>query len=190
MSLAGPIQYIGSEEYLLAEQSRDIRHEYVAGELFAMAGAGEVHNRIAGNLFFHIRSATRGTPCGVFISDMKVRVESHDAFYYPDVLLTCDPEDGASLYKSAPCFIAEVLSPSTEIIDRREKLIAYRTLDALRYYLLVSQTSRRVECYEREESGVWRHRILEQDGELRFDCGDQRLTLTLADLYEDVVMAS
>ncbi|MBK1718035.1 Uma2 family endonuclease [Thiocystis violacea] len=190
MSLAAPIQYIDPEDYLLDEQSRDIRHEYVAGELFAMAGAGEVHNRIAGNLFFHIRLVTRGTPCGVFMTDMKVRVDSHDAFYYPDVVLTCDPEDGASLYKSAPCFIAEVLSPSTESIDRREKLIAYRTLEALRYYLLVSQTSRRVECYERDESGVWGHRVLEADGELSFVCGDRRFVLTLADLYEDVVLVS
>lgn len=99
-----------------------------------MAGAGEAHNRIAGNLFSYLRAATRGTTRGVFISDMKVRVMAHDAFCYPDVLLTCDPDDRESLYKSAPCLIAEVLSPSTEVIDRREKLIAYRALPSLRDY--------------------------------------------------------
>ncbi|HYN79752.1 MAG TPA: Uma2 family endonuclease, partial [Lamprocystis sp. (in: g-proteobacteria)] len=136
---------ISVEEYLQGEPASPIRHEYIAGQVFAMAGAGEAHNRIAGNLFFHLRAATRGTPCGVFINDMKVRVTTHDAFYYPDVLLTCDPRDRESLYKEAPCLIAEVLSPSTEVIDRREKLIAYRTLEALRYYLLVAQDRRRVE---------------------------------------------
>ncbi len=109
------------DAYLQGELSSDTRHEYVAGQVFAMAGAGEAHNRIAGNLFFHLRSATRGTPCGVFISDMKVRVKAHEAFDYPDVLLTCDPDDRESLYKTAPCLIAEVLSPSTEVIERRAK---------------------------------------------------------------------
>ena len=154
-----------------------------------MAGAGEVHNRLSLNIAFHLRAATRGTPCGVFISDMKVRVAAHDAFYYPDVLLTCDPQDRESLYKVAPCLIAEVLSPSTEVIDRREKLIAYRTLDALRYYLLVAQDRRRVELYRRTADGGWRHEIID-DGTLVFDCADLHLGFSLADIYEDVVLTA
>ena len=178
---------ISIEDYLRGEQSSDIRHEYVAGQVFAMAGAGEAHNRIAGNLFFHLRAATRGTPCGVFISDMKVRVEAHDSFYYPDVMLGCDPADSEPLYKRAPCLIAEVLSPSTEIIDRREKLIAYRALASLRYYLLVSQDRRLVEIYRRDADGGWRYEIVE-DGALNFDCADLELGFTIADLYEDVAL--
>ncbi len=189
MSLAEKIPQIDPDEYLTAEQSSDIRHEYVAGQLFAMAGAGETHNRISLNLAFHLRAAARGTPCGVFISDMKVKVEKHDAFYYPDVLLTCDRDDSASLYKQSPCLIAEVLSPSTEIIDRREKLIAYRTLSSLRYYLLISQERRQAEVYSLDANGSWRHQVFEQDGEIQIRCGDLDIAFSLADVYEDVELA-
>ncbi|MDX1605623.1 MAG: Uma2 family endonuclease [Candidatus Competibacterales bacterium] len=188
MASTAPIPHLGIDDYLHGEQTGDVRHEYIAGQVFAMAGADENHNRIAGNLFFHLRAATRGTPCAVFISDMKVRVAAHDAFYYPDVLLTCDPGDREPLYKTAPCLIAEVLSPSTEIIDRREKLIAYRALASLQDYLLIARDTRRVERYHRSDDGGWCHEILEQDGELSFDCGGLRIGLTLADLYEDVAL--
>lgn len=187
MTQPAALHHIGLDDYLQGELASDIRHEYVAGQVFAMAGAGEVHNRIAGNLFFHLRAATRGTPCGLFISDMKVRVAAHEAFYYPDVLLTCDPHDRESLYKTSPCLIAEVLSPSTEIIDRREKLIAYRALASLRDYLLVAQDSRRAERFRRTEAGDWRHEILD-DGVLTFTCGGLEVRLSVAELYEDVVL--
>ena len=187
MSQSALSRPVDIDAYLQGELSSDIRHEYVAGQVFAMAGAGEAHNRIAGNLFFHLRSATRGTPCGVFISDMKVRVKAHEAFYYPDVLLTCDPDDRESLYKTAPCLIAEVLSPSTEVIDRREKLIAYRSLPSLRDYLLIAQDCRRVEWYQRDAAGDWRHAIVE-DGTLSFVFGDVSVNFPVADLYEDVVL--
>jgi hypothetical protein len=74
-----------------------------------MAGAGEVRNRIARNPFCHLRAPTRGPPCAVFISDMKVRVGGYDAFYYPDVLLTCEPSEREALYKIAACLIAKVM---------------------------------------------------------------------------------
>jgi Uma2 family endonuclease len=189
MNLPAQVHPLSVADYLQGEQHSDVRHEYVAGQVFAMAGAGEAHNRIAGNLFFHLRAATRGTPCGVFISDMKVRVAAHDAFYYPDVVLGCDPADNASLYKSAPCLIGEVLSPSTEVIDRREKLLAYRALASLRYYLLVSQDRRLVEVYRREPQVGWCYEVIEApDGELAFDCGGLDIRFRLADLYEDVAL--
>lgn len=178
---------ISVEEYLEGEQRGDIRHEYIAGQVFAMAGASEAHNRIAGNLFFHLRAATRGTPCGVFISDMKARVAAHESFYYPDVLLTCAPDDADPFFKQAPCLIAEVLSPSTELTDRREKLIAYRALPSLRHYLLIAQDRRSVEHYARDADSGWRYRAYDVEGIIELDCPPLRPTLTLADLYEDVV---
>ena len=174
------------QEYLEGEQRSDIRHEYLAGQVFAMAGAGEKHNRIAGNLFFHLRAATRGKPCGVFISDMKLLVEQNDAYYYPDVMLTCDPADSESLYKRLPCLIVEVLSPSTEAIDRREKLIAYRNLSSLRYYLLVSQEKRQVECYVRDAENRWRLTVCDNEGTLEIICDDLKVNFSLDDIYEDV----
>ena len=186
MSIPASCLPLDVDEYLRGEQDSPIRHEYVAGHTHAMAGADEAHNRISLNMAFHLRAATRGTPCAVFISDMKVRVTACDAFYYPDVLLSCEPGDLKALYQTAPCLIAEVLSPSTEAIDRREKLIAYRTLPSLRYYLLVAQDRRWVEVYTREADGDWRHTV-QADGALTFDCGGLSLGLTLADLYEDVI---
>jgi len=187
MSLPAHMSPLSVAEYLQGEQQSEVRHEYVAGQVFAMAGAGETHNRISLNLAFHLRAATRGTPCATFISDMKVRVEAHDAFYYPDVLLACEPADSESFYKRAPCLIAEVLSPSTEVIDRREKLLAYRALASLRYYLVVSQDRYLVEVYRRDPDGGW-HYDAYQDGELAVDCGGLAIRFTLADLYEDVVI--
>ena len=180
---------LAANDYLEAEQRSDIRHEYVAGEVYAMVETGERHSRIVSNVFFHLRSATRGTTHGAFMIDMKVRVAAADAFYYPDVLLTCDPGDDAPLYKTAPCLIAEVLSPATEVIDRREKLIAYRTLEALRYYLLVAQDMKRIELYERQDDGGWVHTLYEDEGKLAFSCGDLSIQFSLADVYEDVVFA-
>jgi Uma2 family endonuclease len=187
MNLPAQAPHISIDDYLDGEQQSDVRHEYVAGQVFAMAGAGKNHNRISLNLAFHLRAATRGTPCATFISDMKVRVQAHDAFYYPDVLLGCDPEDNEPLYLRSPCLIAEVLSPSTEVIDRREKLLAYRALASLRYYLLVSQEQPRVEVYRRDPDGGWRYDAHDA-GELTIDCGGTPIRLNLADLYEDVVL--
>lgn len=177
---------IPPDEYLAGEQNSDIRHEYLAGQVFAMAGAGEKHNRIAGNLFFHLRAAARGKPCGVFISDMKLRVVQNDAYYYPDVMVTCDPNDSESLYKRSPCLVVEVLSPSTEAIDRREKLMAYRGLPSLRYYLLVSQETRQVECYARDVEQRWLMTVCENEGALEFLCDDFKANFSLDDVYEDV----
>lgn len=174
------------QEYLEGEPLSDIRHEYLAGAVYAMAGAGEKHNRVAGNLFFHLRAATRGKPCGVFMNDMKVRVAQADSFYYPDVLVTCDPLDTDAYYKQFPCLIAEVLSPSTEAIDRREKLLTYRKLPSLTHYLLLSQEQRRVEWYARDDQGRWLLTVLEGRGVLDLLCQGLSVQVTLDDLYEDV----
>ena len=179
---------LDSENYLQGEQFSEVRHEYVAGQVYAMTGATEAHNRIAINLGFQLRAAARGTPCGVFLSDMKVRVEASDAFYYPDVVLTCEPQDPRALFKRGPCLIAEVLSDSTELTDRREKLVGYRTLASLQDYLLIAQDRRRVERYHRTEDGRWQHELFEHAGELPIHCGEVALTLTLDDLYEDVAL--
>jgi Uma2 family endonuclease len=187
MSLPAEHRTISVADYLAGEQQSQVRHEYLDGEVRAMAGADEAHNRISLNLAFHLRAATRSQSCAVFIKDMKVRVEAEDRFYYPDVLLTCEPSDPESLFKAAPCLIAEVLSASTEATDRGEKLLAYRTIESLRWYLLLAQDRQRVEVYRRAEDGGWRYEVHEQ-GELRLECGGLALCLALADLYEDLSM--
>lgn len=190
MNLPAQKYQVSVEEYLDGEQKSEIRYEYIAGEVFAMAGAGEKHNRIAGNFFFHLRAAARGKPCGVFISDMKVRVTQREAFYYPDVMVACDPQDAAPLYKEAPCLIVEVLSPATETTDRREKLLAYRTLDSLRYYLLVAQDTRRIEIYQRNDHDQWLYQVVEDAGGIEIACDGFQAAFTLDEVYEDVRMSN
>ncbi|MCS6787639.1 MAG: Uma2 family endonuclease [Thiobacillaceae bacterium] len=174
------------EDYLRLEERAGVKHEYVDGELYAMAGASARHNRIAGNAFFHFRAATRGGPCAAFIADMKLRVEAVNAFYYPDVMLCCDPADDHPLYKTAPCVVVEVVSPATAQIDRREKWQAYRRLVSLRAYVLVESERRQAEFYLREDDGGWRHGVLAEDAVLNLRCGPLSLSLGLDDLYEDV----
>lgn len=142
---------ITPEEYLQGELCSDIRHEYVNGEVHAMVGASEAHNLIAGNLHSALHQHLRGTPCRVFMSDMKVRVG--DIFYYPDVLVSCSEKDVHPYYKIEPILIIEVISPSTEIKDVLEKRIAYQSLASLQEYVLANQGKQEVKVYRRAENG-------------------------------------
>jgi Uma2 family endonuclease len=86
---------------------------------------------------------------------MKVHIEAADAFYYPDIVVSCEPRDDKALFLKAPLLIVEVLWPATENIDRREKRLAYQRLESLREYVLAAQDTRRVEVYRKRESGNW-----------------------------------
>ena len=172
-------------DYLDGERRAKEKHEYIAGEIFAMAGASERHNRIAGNIFFHLRLATRGHSCRAFMADMKLRIASHRSYYYPDVMLVCDDSDNHPIYKTAPCFIAEVLSPSTATTDQREKWLHYQAIPSLRYYLLVDADHLSARLLTRMAEDRWTEQILDREDFIEIACGDARLTLTLDDLYED-----
>lgn len=178
------------EEYLAEEAAASVKHEYVDGVAYAMAGAGERHNRIAGNAFFHFRSATRGKSCGAYMADMKLRLQEQNLFYYPDVMLACDPEDDHPLYKTRPCVIVEVLSPSTASTDRREKWQAYRSLPSLLGYLMADSEVRRAEFYLRDAGGAWQHGQLQENTVFTVQCGTVQVALSLDDLYEDVQVPS
>lgn len=149
---------LGADDYLAWEQEQPCRHEYIDGEVFAMSGASDAHGTAALNLAALLRNALRGTPCKPFIADMKVQVVAANSFYYPDILVTCDPRDRtpeASHVKQHPCLIVEVLSPSTEAYDRGNKFAAYRQLEALQEYALVSLEARRIEIFRRDATGHW-----------------------------------
>ncbi|WP_018076486.1 Uma2 family endonuclease [Thiobacillus denitrificans] len=98
MSQAHVHSPIGEADYLHREEAATSKHELVDGDIFAMAGASERHNRIAGNIFFHLRSATRGKNCRAFMADMKLRLASGSTYYYPDAMLVCDPADDHTIY--------------------------------------------------------------------------------------------
>jgi Uma2 family endonuclease len=143
------------EEYLELEGTSAERHEYVAGRVFAMVGATDAHNVIAGNLYRYIYDPVRDAGCHIYGSDMKLRVEAAQSFYYPDLMVTCEPFEPQSIFKSAPCLVIEVLSPSTMDVDRREKLIAYRHLTSLTEYVLVYQDKKQIELYRKDAQGDW-----------------------------------
>ncbi|MHB8759854.1 MAG: Uma2 family endonuclease [Thiobacillus sp.] len=166
------------------EETASVKHELVGGEIYAMAGASERHNRIALNIAFHLRTATRGKPCRAFMADMKLRLAASATYYYPDAML-CDPADDHPIYKQSPRFIAEVLSPATATVDVREKWAAYRGLASLRYYLLVDSERLWARVFFRDAHDAWFEQELSADDRVDVACDGTRLTLTLDDLYED-----
>ena len=170
-------------DYLAGELISDIKHEYINGEVFAMAGAKRTHNLIAGNIFAALHNHLRGTPCQVFNSDMKVGVltATDDIFYYPDVQVSCE-KNGNDHYNAEPKLIVEVLSDSTERKDRVEKFYTYRKLASLEEYVLVAQDCLRVEIYRRRNG--WDLELL-GEGQ-RFQLESVELPLTVADVYQDV----
>ncbi len=186
MMEAANIALINNEEYLQGELESDVRHEFYDGYVYAMAGAGAKHNIISGNFYSLLRQKARGTKCQTFIADMKLYIPDLNRFYYPDILLACDPDDNNEYYKQNPCLIIEVLSPSTENIDRREKLHAYQNIDSLKEYLLVSQEKMQIEIYRRSGK-FWQYLLLEkEDDVLQLSCLEIELSLT--DIYEEVFL--
>ena len=177
--------YITEQDYLEGEKTAEFRHEYVDGQIYAMAGTSIRHNDIALNIAFALRSATRGTPCKVNASDVKVRVQRSKAYYYPDVIVGCQRDEADEYYLEKPCLIVEVTSKSTEWKDFTEKLIAYQKLASLQVYLIVAQDQPQVTLFYRDAEGAWdvaRFDSLEQT--ITLPCPEA--TLTLADIYEGV----
>jgi Uma2 family endonuclease len=174
---------VSVEDYLALEEASPVRHEYLAGEVYALAGASMAHNQIAGNIFAALRAAARGGPCRVTMSDVKVRADEK-LFYYPDVMTVCEPGGYDRLVVTKPCLLVEVTSPSTETIDRREKMLAYTRIESLKSYLIVAQDERWVERYWRDEEGAWRQATLWREGRVPFPCPE--VALTLDEIYEGV----
>ncbi len=177
------------KEYLELEQTSEIRHEYLGGQVFAMSGGSKEHNTISLNIASRLRSHLRGGSCSVFMADMKVNIplnsrHNKSIFYYPDVVVSCDSDDKDRFSLNYPCLIIEVLSASKEITDKREKLVNYRNLDSLQEYVLVSQDEIKVEVYRQDNQGNWLIQTLGKDDEFRLD--SINLTLTMAEIYEDV----
>jgi len=183
MSNALKKTFLSEDEYLEGEGLAQQRSEFVRGEVYAMTGGSARHNRISLNLSMRLDAASRGTPCEVFMADMKVRLPAHQAFYYPDVFVACRPDDDHPLYRSAPCLIAEVLSPSTAKIDQREKWQHYRDIPELRYYLMIDSEARRVRVLSRDGDG-WLEQELGEDDLVTIECGGMRVLLGFDDLYD------
>jgi Uma2 family endonuclease len=179
--------WLAVDEYLTGEPRGDVRHEYVGGVVYAMAGGSAEHNTICLSLAAALRRHLRGGHCHTFMADVKVRVSvaNDDIFYYPDVMVSCDPRDTDRFFKRFPKALIEVLSETTERTDRREKLLSYTQIETLEEYVLVAQDKMEVTLYRR--ASQWRPEL--------FNAADERLhmpsidfSLALSDIYEGVTI--
>jgi len=184
MSVSRKPELLDVREYLEAEKDSRVRHEYIEGQIYAMAGASDRHNRISINLTSGLDSQLGDGPCEVFMADMKVWV-SESVFYYPDVVVACDGPGADPYYRKQPRLIIEVSSPGTERIDRSEKLRAYKQIKSLKEYVIVSQESVRIEVFRRGRGDRWNWQVFTKlEEELRFESAG--LTMTVADVYRRV----
>jgi Uma2 family endonuclease len=177
--------FLSAEDYLAGELQSDIRHEYLGGVVYAMAGSSAEHNLIIGNLVTALRSALRGGPWSIYAIDLKVRVQvaRDEIFYYPDLMVSCDPRDTEPYYKSHPKLIVEVLSPSTERTDRREKLLNYTQIETLEEYVLIAQDRVEVTVFHRANN--WQPESLRQPEQF-LKLASINVSVPLRTVYEDV----
>jgi Uma2 family endonuclease len=143
-------------DYLAWETAQSERHEFLDGEVWAMAGAEDRHVTISLNVALALKTHLSGSPCRTFMSDMKLHAESANSYFYPDVFVTCSDADRASkLVKREPTLVVEVLSNGTAAYDRGTKFAHYRQMPMLREIALIDPDTRRADVYRRGADGLW-----------------------------------
>lgn len=178
--------HLTPDNFLKFEEESDVKHEYIDGYAYAMAGATDAHVTISLNLAASLRNHVRGSDCRVYIADMKARIESRNCYFYPDVMVTCDRRDRETpQYKQFPCLIVEVLSDSTEAFDRGDKFADYQQLENLQEYVLVNVKRPRVECFRRNSEGLWVLQSYTAESGT-FELRSVNFEGTMQALYEDV----
>ena len=180
MATAQQIALMSEEEYLEGEKIAALKHEYVDGHIYAMAGAHSNHNVLSGNVHGEFRNHLKGKACRAYMSDMKVRIANGSKYYYPDVLVNCPPVNG--YFTETPTIIVEVLSNSTRRIDETEKRLAYMQIETLEEYVLIAQDFVQIEVIRKSEG--WKS--------AKYFLGDEviftsiGLTLSVEEIYDGV----
>lgn len=174
------------EDYLAGELASPIKHEYLGGVVYAMAGARNAHNAVAGNVFGALYARLRGKPCRPCNSDTKVRIRlsSHTRFYYPDASVVCQPNPPTDSFQDAPVVIVEVLSRRTRRIDEGEKRDAYLSVPSLSAYLLVEHELPAVVVHRRTDRGFVQEEYDDLDATVPLP--EIGTTLPLNEIYESV----
>ncbi len=186
MGLAKLKTKISVEDYLAGEEISPVKYEYVYGEVYAMAGTSDNHNRIVGSIYSALFNHLQDSSCEPFMGDIKVRVSPH-VYYYPDVLVSGEQNPENSYFRNQPILIVEVLSPSTQEIDRREKLLFYQQMPSVQEYVVVEQQKMLLEIHRRQLDGRWityyfNHENLDEAIEFQ----SVELTVTLGEIYRRV----
>ncbi|SJM89127.1 conserved hypothetical protein [Crenothrix polyspora] len=176
---------MSAEEFLDWEERQLEKHEFIQGKIFAMVGVTRKHATVAGNLFRFLGNHLNGSPCRVYMADMKLKLETASAFFYPDVFVTCAQSDHqAERYMTQPRLIVEVLSSSTEAYDRGEKFEKYRQFSTLAEYVLINPSKRKVEVFRKDATGHWVLHEYGSNDAVLFTSLD--LSIESAVLYENV----
>jgi Uma2 family endonuclease len=180
--------FMSAAEYLDWEPTQEDRYEYWDGEVVAMSGGTRNHNRISLNFSKLLDDALLNRDCDVYIADVKVQVEPGRKYFYPDVVVTCDKSDNDAQIVQSPCLIIEVLSPSTEAIDRGAKFARYRQFQSLQEYVLVQVDRPKVEVFRRNENSQWV--LSEYDLDDRLLLESIGVEIAISDLYRQVQFES
>ncbi len=165
------------EKYLQDEMTREVKHEFIEGEIYAMAGASANHERIAGTLYSEFRHHLKNASCEPFGSDMKVKISSR--FFYPDVIVDCQFDELQPYYTETPVIIVEVLSKSTRRIDETTKRFCYMNIPTLKEYVLIEQDIIDIEVIRLSENWISKHYFL--GDKVHFE--SINLTLTVEEIY-------
>jgi Uma2 family endonuclease len=180
MATVQQIAFMSEEEYLAGEKIAVLKHEYVDGHIYAMAGAHSNHNSLAMNVSVAFSNHLKGKPCRAYMSDMKVRIGNGSKYYYPDVLVNCPPVNG--YFTETPTIIVEVLSNSTRRIDETEKRMAYMQIETLEEYVLIAQDFVQIEVIRKSEG--WKSAKYFLGDEVTFT--SIGLTLSVEAIYDGV----
>lgn len=176
------------QDYLALDQASDIKYEYADGEVFAMSGATRVHNLIVSNVHLSLGNQLLGRPCEIYMADMRVQVRASGSYRYPDVSIVCAPPEFADTQPESllnPTVLIEVISDSSAVTDRIQKLDEYRRIPSLQEYLLISQDRPRIERYQRQDDLNWLYTDL-QGLDQQLDLPSLNGVLRLSDVYRRI----
>jgi len=192
------VDFITEEDYLIREVVADEKHEYLNGFIYRlhvdpvtnMAGASDAHVKVTGNAHYALKTHLRGSQCSLYMADMRVKIDSKDkAWFYPDVMVTCDPEDRRrNTMKHSPILVIEVLSPNTQDYDRGGKFAVYRLLTSLREYVLIDPMQYLIEVFRFNEHRRWE--LFSYEGvDSTVELASIGLHCAITEIYEDVALS-
>lgn len=185
MALPQPKTPFSADDFLAWDASQTERHEFVDGEVFAMVGGEDRHASVSLAVASSLRSHLKGSRCRVYMNDVKLQVAAANAFFYPDVFVTCSERDAANrLVKQEPLLVVEVLSPSTAAYDRGDKFASYRLCPTLAEYAVIDIDRRAVDLFRKNTEGLWVLHPLAGDATLTLTSVD--LALALGELFADL----
>ncbi|MDO9423237.1 MAG: Uma2 family endonuclease [Methylobacter sp.] len=180
MSLNPTHKQISEAAYLQGELLAATKHEYIDGDVYAMAGASENHNLLSLNMASELRAQLKGTPCRAFMADMKVKVGAN--FFYPDVMVVCQKDDANEYYKNAPVIIVEILSKSTRHFDQTDKRLRCQQIPTLEEYVLIEQDKGEIQVFSKKHH--WQSFYYYLGGEITFS--SLGVTVQVEDIYYQV----